>query len=260
MLNKIRYLRHPYLISRAITRPFDVRDSMNHCVRQQEYLNHEVNIHEAVKLLTGCPVSEQQLPLQEIETVRLVEHINQCALEVGQINAGFTTEMGSLLYLLVRLTNPNVVVETGVASGISSAFILSALDKNRKGRLYSVDLHYRDGIFTPAGKELGWVIPDRLRERWTLLLGEGVKVFPKLLTKTGKIDMFLHDSSHLYKAMSTEYRLMWPNLREGGLLLSDDVSVNDAFLDFADKYKQAPIVFRRMGAIAKKTILFPLNR
>ena len=43
-------------------------------------------------------------------------------------------------YLVCRLLEPAVVVETGVAYGVSSAFILRALEKNGRGVLHSVDL------------------------------------------------------------------------------------------------------------------------
>ena len=38
-------------------------------------------------------------------------------------------------YLLCRLIEPSVVVETGVAYGVSSAFILKALEANGRGTL-----------------------------------------------------------------------------------------------------------------------------
>ena len=47
-----------------------------------------------------------------------------------------------LLYFLTRYLNPENVLETGVAAGFSSYAILSALQKNRKGTLYSSDFPY----------------------------------------------------------------------------------------------------------------------
>ncbi|MDN5698624.1 MAG: class I SAM-dependent methyltransferase [Rubrobacter sp.] len=43
-------------------------------------------------------------------------------------------------YLLCRLRKPEAVVETGVAHGVSSAFLLAALRVNGGGELHSVDL------------------------------------------------------------------------------------------------------------------------
>ena len=40
------------------------------------------------------------------------------------------------LYLVVRHIKPNLFIETGVASGKSSALILLALHHNKKGKLY----------------------------------------------------------------------------------------------------------------------------
>ena len=80
-----------------------------------------------------------------------------------------------------------------------------------------------------------------------------MKVLPKLLRRLGCIDLFLHDSRHTYKTMMNEYNVVWPYLRQGGLLLSDDVIENDAFIDFADKVKIRPVVVGRMGVIKKVT-------
>ncbi|MCR4344580.1 MAG: hypothetical protein NUV44_07425 [Candidatus Scalindua sp.] len=38
------------------------------------------------------------------------------------------------LYLLVRLIKPNQVIETGISSGTSSAYILRALKENERGK------------------------------------------------------------------------------------------------------------------------------
>ena len=44
------------------------------------------------------------------------------------------------LYALCRKLKPDVVVETGVASGVSSSYILCALHENEHGQLYSIDV------------------------------------------------------------------------------------------------------------------------
>lgn len=59
--------------------------------------------------------------------------------------------------------------------------ILQALEDNGVSVLHSIDLHYTDGVTIPVGKELGWMIPEHLKRRWRLVLGEGFKVLPRLL-------------------------------------------------------------------------------
>jgi len=46
----------------------------------------------------------------------------------------------SYLYVFCRHFQPEIVIETGVYYGASSAFILKALEANGKGHLYSIDL------------------------------------------------------------------------------------------------------------------------
>jgi len=45
-----------------------------------------------------------------------------------------------LQYMAIRAFRPETVVETGVANGVSSAYILLALQKNERGALHSVSL------------------------------------------------------------------------------------------------------------------------
>jgi hypothetical protein len=90
------------------------------------------------------------------------------------------------LYCIVRAVQPDTFVETGVASGVSSAFILKAMHDNQKGRLYSIDIPNvpdQDGIIPsglnwalPEGVEPGFAIPLSLRDRWELIIEPAEKV------------------------------------------------------------------------------------
>ena len=48
------------------------------------------------------------------------------------------------LYTTIRQTKPHIVVQTGVASGVSSSLLLLAIEKNSKGRLINIDLPNRE--------------------------------------------------------------------------------------------------------------------
>lgn len=149
-----------------------------------------------------------------------------------------------LLYFVVRKTFPAVAVETGVFRGLSSAFILAAMEDNRKGKLYSVDLPnaaYRvpetgavDRSRLGSKEETGYVIPEQLRHLWSLRLGDTRKVLPSLLNEVGPIDFFYHDSEHTEETMAWEYKLALSHLRPGGVLASDDVGWNRAFSSFVE--------------------------
>jgi predicted O-methyltransferase YrrM len=129
-------------------------------------------------------------------------------------------------YLACRLLEPAVVVETGVAYGVSSAFILKALEVNGGGTLHSVDL---PPLRTEPERFWGVAVPDALRGRWSLHRGSSRRVLPGLLEEIGTVDVFVHDSLHTRRNMRREFGMVWPRLRAGGLLLADDVERNRAF-------------------------------
>jgi predicted O-methyltransferase YrrM len=138
---------------------------------------------------------------------------------------GVTFEEGLSLYLIVRILKPRYVVETGVAAGRSSAFILRGLYDNGKGELYSLD----------PNPDSGYAIPSHLKKRWNFINATSEEALLGLLRNLKIIDIFLHDSLHTYEQMSFEYETAWPFIKRGGILLSHDISSNSAFQDFCKK-------------------------
>lgn len=154
---------------------------------------------------------------------------------------------GVMLYAITRKLKPASIVETGVCSGYSTAIILQALHQNAHGRLYSIDYpevvgeEYAPDAFwegkgnavVPPNKQSGWIIPNHLRDRWSLHLGKSQDLLPPLLKELKEIDIFIHDSEHSYECMMFEYRTSFDAIRSKGLLISDDILWNTAFFDFA---------------------------
>ena len=183
--------------------------------------------------------------------------------------ASFDGIVGSKhLYVIVRALQPQVVVETGVAAGISSAFILKALSDNSRGALYSIDLPGKYCTPPPdiarflspksltgqiSEERVGFAVPDILKDRWTLALGKSSQVLPGLLKQLGKVDLFLHDSEHTYENMMFEFTTVWDYLVPGKLLLSHDIHWNHSFGDFCKKVnrKGRELFFTGLGAIIK---------
>jgi len=165
-----------------------------------------------------------------------------------------------IYYTLVRAVKPEVVVETGVEHGVSSQVILLAMNRNGRGALHSIDLPNQDVVVDQAGKrqrdimpngcETGWVVQPHLRNRWHLHLGDAKEILPNLLSTLGSIDIFIHDSLHSYEHMWFEFRTAWPHLRSGGLLLSDDISWNTAFSEFARQVNSPAQAFKEQAGTA----------
>lgn len=149
-------------------------------------------------------------------------------------------DSGFLLYAVCRILKPDIVVETGVAYGIGTSFILQALHDNNKGKLYSID-----GIFRPwQSKEMiGAIIPFQIRSRWNPIYNSSSKSLKPLLQSFDQIDIFFHDSLHTYHNMMFEFSTAWPHIRSGGLLLSDDVGANNSFNDFCSIINSDPVIY-----------------
>lgn len=130
-------------------------------------------------------------------------------------------------YLIARILRPRYVVETGVAAGRSSSFILCALEDNGEGELFSID----------PDPHAGYAIPHELRYRWHFINDKSENVLEDLLKELKTIDIFLHDSLHTYEHMMYEYSTTWPYIKVGGVLLSDDIGANNAFYDFYQRIK-----------------------
>ena len=161
-----------------------------------------------------------------------------------------------LQYAAVRAFQPSIVVETGVANGISSAYLLLAIQANRRGTLYSIGLN--DPQYLPAGKPLGWAVPQELRSPWKLLVGDSRTILPSLLNKIGSTDIFIHDSLHTYEHMLWEFRVAYPHLRPGGLLFSDDAKWNSAFSEFAiEVASPRATILRGVGFLQKAQEYIP---
>jgi predicted O-methyltransferase YrrM len=170
--------------------------------------------------------------LREVEedTRRLLEDIR--ASDPFSPRWAADSRFARLGYLLCRLTSPSVVLETGVAYGVSSVFILKALGVNGRGTLHSVDL-------PPLGSEYnrfwGIAVPEALNDRWRLHRGSSASVLPPLLEEISPLDLFVHDSLHTQRNMRHEFDTVWPHLRKEGLLLADDVERNRAFGELQHK-------------------------
>lgn len=170
------------------------------------------------------------------------------------------------LYVMTRLIQPKVVIETGVAAGVSSAFILKALADNGLGILYSIDIpgkydtpprdlaRFAGPTPQPLTEEqVGFAVPKDIKDRWVLKLGKSSDILPGLLKEVGNINMFLHDSEHTYRNMMFEFTTAWDFLTSPGLLVSHDISRNNSFYDFSKKVnrKAMEISAADLGVIVK---------
>jgi hypothetical protein len=129
---------------------------------------------------------------------------------------------------------PEVVIETGVARGVTSRIVLEALRLNDRGHLWSIDLPYR---FDPKlHAQVGAAVNDACRARWSYLEGSSRQRLPTLVAEVGRVGLFIHDSLHTARNTVFEMDQVASVMQPGGVMLIDDISTHKGFATFARRH------------------------
>ena len=168
----------------------------------------------------------------------------------------------AVLYVICRILKPKVVVETGVASGTSAVGILSALEANHEGALHSIDL--------PAGRYItdsggvwedvssatgpGWLVPERLKPRWTIHIGPSRALLHEVLSNAKSIELFYHDSEHTKENMDYELELAFEYLNAEGFILADNSNWSNSFQALCQRHSLASIRLFPFLGVARRPI------
>ncbi|MCI4367213.1 MAG: class I SAM-dependent methyltransferase [Thermoplasmata archaeon] len=186
-----------------------------------------------VSALTGRPLAVCREAIEEArDQRRLFSHL---AREHDREGRDSYVEIDAPLELhaLVRLLHPEHVVEVGVSSGVSSAYLLNALEKNRSGTLHSIDRpstpRRRSNVRAapriswslPEGRSSGWAVPAPLRRRWDLRIGDKAEVLPLLARQLPRFDLVLYDVPHDESAVRGELEALDPRIPPGGVVIVD---------------------------------------
>lgn len=136
----------------------------------------------------------------------------------------------NLIYNICLKKKPIKILETGVALGWSSFAFLDAINKNKKGALISIDMPYMD----KENKDyVGIAVPKKYFKMWTLYKYPDRVILNKILKSNFIFDLVHYDSDKSYYGRYWFYKKIWPYIKKKGLLISDDVKDNYAFIDFA---------------------------
>lgn len=213
--------------------------------------SHKAKISDFDEFVQGLASTNPALftllrPLGEAEEA--VEYIRQKFKEISGIKRNMPfpfvynadRSMAMLCYSLTRCIKPAVVVETGVAYGLSTAVILLALERNQNGRLVSIDL---PPLLDPNGFCVGMAVPSSLKHRWILHLGSSRRLLPSVLSEIGEIGLFIGDDATIYTLQKYEFNQVWPRLVQGGAVVIGDVG--DKLMQFLAGNKSAQIYTMR---------------
>ena len=117
--------------------------------------------------------------------------------------------------------------------GVTSRFILEALERNGIGHLWSIDLPPIEPV---RQDEIGVAVPDRFRSRWSYIRGTSKQRLPGVISKLGQIDLFIHDSLHSEQNVRFEIDRAFVALRPGGAIVVDDIDANWGFRSFTQAF------------------------
>ena len=242
--NRREFFHELYLSLDARMEPFYTR-------KVQYDARSFVTVLQDLENITQTPL---QPFLHESHLADIDMEIRRRSVELGHKESGETEtyarqEYAELYYILCRAFRPRNVLETGVAYGRSSAYILKALEVNGNGTLHSVD---RPLPVSNANELIGVLVPDSLRHHWQLHIGSTHSLFPALLPSIGKIDIFIHDSRHTYRNMKYEFGTVIPYLNNPGFVLSDDADQNPAFHEWASR--TTPTYWTTMAASGNRLL------
>jgi hypothetical protein len=200
--------------------------------------NGESGLHELLGAPWPCPRIERFWELWS----EVLASLEARRLRLGRgAFAGWGDGEPGLVRAVWCLTDhlrPSRVVETGVARGITSRFILEALARNDAGHLWSIDLP--PPLDPRLHDQIGAAVPERLRDRWTYIHGSSRRRLPRLLAQLGEIDLFIHDSRHSERNLQFELRHAWDALKPGGVLVADDIDLNCGFHSFRATHSGQP--------------------
>jgi hypothetical protein len=188
-------------------------------------------MHTALGQPWPCAAKTPFLKLWEEMTLEL----EGAGVRVGMFSYGRWNDcdraFAEAIWCIIAHVQPLIVVETGVAHGLTSRIVLEGLARNDRGNLWSVDLPAVD----PAlHAQIGMAVPKRLRSRWTYVAGTSHQRLPGVVAETGDIDLFIHDSLHTGRNQYFELEATWSHMRPGGLAVVDDIDHSLGFHKFLD--------------------------
>ncbi len=155
--------------------------------------------------------------------------------------------LASLSYLMTRCLRPAVIVESGVAHGVTTAVVLAALAENGSGHLHSIDL---PPLVERGDDFVGCMVPHHLRDRWTLHLGTTVRVLPRLIPQIPPAGLFIHDSLFTLRNTTLELETISPHLAASAAVIVNSVQSSAAFDRWV--HKRTPVAHLTIGAQTKR--------
>lgn len=194
------------------------------------------HLHGLLGAAWPCPEGERSDKL--VSEIRAL--LASRGLDYGRYTYGGYSDadrsLSRAVWCAVRHTKPEVVIETGVARGVTSRIVLEALRENQHGHLWSIDLPHPFDHRLHA--QTGAAVTDACRDRWSYVEGSSGQRLPQLIAGLDHLDVFIHDSLHTARNTMFEMGLAASVMSPLGVMLVDDISTHRGFAAFARRRPQ----------------------
>ena len=229
----IRPQLYPELLRKIYKNIFDRKSPFKGKQQAEEWCRRlAISQDEAISKILGINNFQQvNKKFQEEFTFAQQAEAN-CPVKMGGAGAL------DLIYYLAEYTQAQNVLETGVAYGWSSLAVLLSL-KQRNGKLYSSDMPY---LGKDNDKFVGCVVLENLKSNWKLFRFADKESLPKIFKEQNSFDFIHYDSDKSYNGRLWAYPILWGKVRKGGVLMSDDIGDNAAFMDYCISAGLEPII------------------
>jgi predicted O-methyltransferase YrrM len=225
----------------------NVRDVLRWLWTSKEYTNYTYDLTDLnqrylaalVATVTGVPRQQALTYIRELaQDEALADHIRrrrQSSDEAAFADAAVHYGRRLGWYAFVRITRPQVVIETGVDKGLGACVLTAALrrnaDEGHPGRYYGTDIN----------PEAGYLLGGPYAEHGEILYGDSLD---SLRSLDVTVDLFINDSDHSAAYEAREYDLIEQKLSPRALVVGDNAHVTGKLLDFADRTGRAFLFFR----------------
>lgn len=230
----LTFAAHPVSVSRAL--PGLIRQ--RHGIDQRYAVDEawEEHLHGLLGAAWPCPQTQRLNELMaEIHALLAAQGLGS-----GRYTYGCFSDADSSLcravWCTILHTRPEIVIETGVAHGVTSRIVLEAMNLNNHGRLWSIDLPYPFDYGVHV--QTGVAVTEACRARWSYLEGSSRQRLPRLIGEVGRVEVFIHDSLHTARNVMFEMRQAASAMAPGGVMIVDDIKTHEGFRAFTRRHPE----------------------
>jgi predicted O-methyltransferase YrrM len=179
-------------------------------------------------------INPELLKIVNDETDNIILDVKEIQKKNSNIELGNNYAVEIIYFLIVNF-KPNIILETGVAAGLSSRCILEAIKKNSKGVLYSSDFPYFR-LNNPE-KYIGIMVPEELKKNWRLEILGDVKNIKKFKSEINHADIIFYDSDKRYSGKINFFKSINSLIKSNTIIVVDDLHNDSFFLEYVKEMK-----------------------